>query len=58
MYLASKATQKLVLTSASCVWSVFFTPYGNISKGKKAGVRISAFGHKSRFKRKHRLKTY
>ena len=45
--------QKLVITSAGCVWSVLFTPYGNISKGKKAVVRISAFGHESRFKRKH-----
>ena len=50
--------QKLDLTSVSCMWSVFFTPYGKISKGKKAVVRISAFGNKSRFKRKHRLKTY
>ena len=27
--------QKLVLISASCVWSVFFTPYGKISKAKR-----------------------
>ena len=50
--------QKFAITSTNHVWLVFSAPYENISKGKKAVVRISDFGHKNRFKWKHRLKTY
>ena len=50
IYTWLRKRQKFAITSTNHVWLVFSAPYENISKGKKAVVRISDFGHENRFK--------